>query len=258
MSTERAAFSHIELAKIQPGRNVRLDLHGIADLADSLKRYGMLQPITVVPTEDGDGVEVLFGHRRFEAAKVARLSVVPCFLKGRGEERSRLLTQIAENFDREEMTPLDEALAFRDLVGTGMSQLQIAVMVHRSDFYVSTRLTLLKYPECVRQAVHERRISLTVALQIPLDLLASPFAVESLSKVLVMCELRKSTPVKDWITARLRAQNRTVKHDQRRRRRLEVDLEHYDMAIGAARRRGMAIQEWTEEAVEAAAGEANA
>src|SRR6185369_1962346 len=145
---------------------------------------GMLQPITVVPCEGrDDAVEVLFGHRRFAAAKLADFDVVPCFMRGRGDERGRLLTQLAENFDREDMTPLDEAHAFADLVATGMSQLQIAAMVHRSDFYVSTRMSVLKYPPCVQQAVHKGYIGVSSALTIPRELLRDPRNVESLAKI---------------------------------------------------------------------------
>lgn len=250
---KRAAFSHIPIGQIREGRNVRKDLYGIEDLADSLRRHGMLQAITVVPTADGGEVECLFGHRRLAAAHIAKLAEVPCFLRGRGNEQQRLLTQCAENFDREDMTPLDEALAFRDLVASGLSQLQISSLIHRSDFYVSTRMSLLKYPECVQAAVHERRISVSTALLIPLDLLGDPRRVDTLAKVLSICVLGKVTPVKDWITVQLRAEQREIPHHTRRRRYLEVDLDHYELAAGAAAILGLPLYDWTADVVEAAA-----
>lgn len=254
MKTARAAFTHIAIDKIEPGRNVRLDLTGIAALADSLRRHGMLQPITVVPCEGReDAVEVLFGHRRFAAAQLADFDVVPCFMRGRGDERARLLTQIAENFDREDMTPLDEAHAFAELVETGMSQLQIAASVHRSDFYVSTRLTVLKYPDCVQQAVHKGHIGVTAALTIPRELMHDPKNVETLGRILPLCTIGKVTPLRDWIAAKLRAEHREIPHQVRRRRYLEVDLDHYDLAAKAAARAGLTLVEWAHQTIEGAA-----
>lgn len=251
---QRAAFSHIEIDKIRPGRNVRVALQDIESLADSLRRHGMLQPITVVPREEGDQVEVLFGHRRLAAAHMAGFTEVPCFMRGRGNEQARLCTQLAENFDRDEMTPLEEALAFRDLAHTGLTQIQIGMMVHRSDFYVSTRMSVLRYPECVQRAVHERRVSVATALSIPLDLLAKPQRVNSLAKTLLLCELGKATPIKEWIGAQLTAVNRTPTKEQRRRRYLEVSLETYQLAFDAARAARSPLFDWTAQLIAGATG----
>lgn len=256
MTKQRAAFKHILIGQIRPGRNVRVDLNGIEDLADSLRLHGMLQPITVVPTEEGDEVEVLFGHRRLAAAKLAKFGQVPCFMRVRGDERTRLLTQLAENFDRAQMTPLDEALAFRDLKATGMNQLAIASMVHRSDFYVSVRFTLLKYPECVQRAVHEERISLGTALLIPLEFLVEEKAVESLAKVLQASAFGNATPVKTWVEQRYKRVGRTPQIHQRRRRYIEVSLECYARADQAARKERLTVAEWAQQLIESATQEA--
>jgi ParB/RepB/Spo0J family partition protein len=241
-SAERTVFSNIELAKIRPGRNVRGRLHGIEGLAQSLREHGMLQPITVVPTEDGDEVEVMFGHRRLAAAKVAPLVVVPCFMRPRGDEMNRLWAQAAENFDREEMTSLDEARLFSDLVDLGMTQEQVAVRTRRSQAHVSRYLRLLRYPLEVQEAVGHHRIGIFDALSIPMGLLDKPAAMKTLPAALVSVgKLRL------WITSNI-APGAKVQYSAPHAN-VKLSLALADRVKVIAKTRGLYSWEWVEEAV---------
>lgn len=207
--THAARFARIPLLDIELGENVRLDLTNILAMSQSIQRHGLLQPLVVVPTAEGDRVEVLFGHRRFEACRRAGLTVVPCFVRARGDERTRLLTQMAENFDRESMTVLEKALAYQRLVKAGMTQAAIGETVGVGQGVVSRSLMLLDYPELVQRAVHDKVIGLNDALAIPLEI-----ANETDGRTLAAALRRGGRHVREWArheTAREQARGRTVK-----------------------------------------------
>lgn len=241
-TVERTVFSNIELAKIRPGRNVRGKLRGIEGLAQSLREHGMLQPISVVPTDEGDQVEVLFGHRRFAAAKLAPLAVVPCFMRPRADEQTRLLAQAAENFDREEMTSLDEARLFSDLADLGMTQTQIAERTRRSQTHVSRYLRLLRYPVEVQEAVGNHQLGIFDALSIPIGLLARPEAMKTLPGA-----LGSVGKLRAWIGANIDPGTQV-------RYSIPYTKVALPMALGdrikvVAKLRSQTVHDWVEEAV---------
>lgn len=171
-SGREPVFMRIPVALIDPGKNVRLDDDDA--LIGSISRWGVLQPITVVPsTKDPKRVECMFGHRRLAAAKKLGLETIPALGHQRATDQTRMLMQIAENRDRQPMTILEEALAFKELRETGMTIDGIARSVGVSTGIVSDKLKLLGYPEPIRMAVHGRKIPLTDALNLPITLARS-------------------------------------------------------------------------------------
>lgn len=204
-----AKFARIPIKEIRPGRNVRVDLTNIEEMARSIRQHDLLQPLVVVPDERGDHVEVLFGHRRFAACKLAGIDPVPCFVRARGDERTRLLTQMAENFDREPMTPYEKALAYQRLIKAGMTQVAIAETVGVAQTTVSKALMLLDYPDVVLRAVHDKTIGLHDALAIPLEI-----ARETNTDMLAAALRRGGRHAREWArsrTAIARAAGRDIK-----------------------------------------------
>lgn len=183
----------LPLDRIRPGRNVRRKLNNIESLARSIELVGLLQPIVVVQSEDGEAVEVVFGHRRLAACTLIQYEPVPCFVRPRGTESDRLVAQVAENVERDPMTPFEKAVTFRDLRRGGMSQAAIADAVGVNSGTVSKILMLLEYPEALQEAVHEGQIGLADCLAVPLEV-----AEDARPGALTLACTRGGRYLRDW------------------------------------------------------------
>ncbi len=130
----------------------------ILKLADSIRKYGILQPITVRRTCDentpfGGLYEVIAGERRLRAAKVLGMEYVPCIIVEVGSEESAKLA-LVENIHREELNIFEEAAAISSLVEKyHLKQEQIASMLSVSQSYVGNKLRLLKLTEPERNLI---------------------------------------------------------------------------------------------------------
>lgn len=164
----------IEVDKIhpnpyQPRKN--FDIDRLRDLADSIKTYGILQPLTVtrVEVEKEDGglaveYELIAGERRWRASKIAGLREVPALIRAKSEdgndEKIKLELAIIENLQREDLNSIDRAKAFERLASEfGFTHVEIAKKVGKSREYVSNTIRLLLLPEDIQQALVEKKIS---------------------------------------------------------------------------------------------------
>ena len=120
----------------------------LRELAESIGRYGILQPLTVRRGEDG--YELIAGERRLRAAKLAGLRKVPCLAVRSDEEESALLSLI-ENLQRQDLHYMEEAAAIAKLIAVyGLSQEQAAERLGKSQSAVANKLRLLRLsPACV-------------------------------------------------------------------------------------------------------------
>lgn len=170
--THEPKFARVPIELIDPGTNVRVsDTDDLESLVASIRKVGILQPITVVPIAGrADKVECVFGHRRLAAARRAGLKIVPCIARPRDSAANRVLTQLAENYERRDMTPLEEALAYKELADAGMTRQQIAAATGKKLGGIENKLRLLQYPDVVQRAVHNGQIGLVDALMIPVDM----------------------------------------------------------------------------------------
>lgn len=140
----------VEALRPNPNQpRIDFDEASLRSLSDSIRRYGILQPLTVRRTEDG--YELVAGERRLRAAKLAGLREVPCLLARSSEEESALLALI-ENLQRRDLHYLEEAAAIARLIATyGLSQEQAAERLGKSQSAVANKLRLLRLsPDCVR------------------------------------------------------------------------------------------------------------
>jgi ParB/RepB/Spo0J family partition protein len=198
MSSPKQALVDIPIELILDGTNVRLAADD--ELAESIRRWGILQPVVVTPHPDQKHVEVLAGHRRMAGARAAKLKVIPCVVRPRGDEEHRTVQQWVENNDRKEMTTYETALVVKRLCDAGHTQREVADILNVGENYVSQRLGLLKYPEPVLMAVHNRKIGLQTALMIPLDI-ARDTKPETMAS---MCRNRET--VQRFIASKVRFQ----------------------------------------------------
>ncbi len=138
----------------QPRRE--FDQHKLQELADSIRMYGVLQPLTVTRNEiqRDDGTfyseyELIAGERRLRASKLAGVAQVPVIIRdGEQSEQEKLELAIIENLQREDLNAVDRAIAFRQLAEHfGLSHAQVAQKVGRSREYVSNSIRLLGLPD---------------------------------------------------------------------------------------------------------------
>ena len=169
------AIFWIEIEKIKPNPfqpRKEFDEHKLRDLADSIKQYGILQPLVVtrreIEKEEGGlavEYELIAGERRLRASKIAGLMQVPVLIRigeeGKEEEdRVKLELAIIENLQREDLNPVDRAKAFQRLANDfGFKHVQIAMKVGKSREYVSNTLRLLLLPPEMLTALAEKKIN---------------------------------------------------------------------------------------------------
>jgi len=161
----------IEVGKIKPNPfQPRREFNEAAllELASSIKQYGILQPLTVtrkeIETPEGGLIteyELIAGERRLRASKLANLTLVPVIIRaGEDSDKTKLELAIIENLQREDLSPVDRALAFQRLQQEfGFTPTQISKKIGRSREYVSNTIRLLALPEAVIQSLRDRKIT---------------------------------------------------------------------------------------------------
>ncbi|MBI3248091.1 MAG: ParB/RepB/Spo0J family partition protein [Deltaproteobacteria bacterium] len=151
----RVLVSEIRPNPRQPRRF--FDEDRIAELADSIRHQGVLQPLVVRKMEDG--YELIIGERRFRAAQHAGLDRVPVVIKDVSEAES-LEMALVENIQREELTPIEEALAYRQLMEEfHFTQEEMAQRVGKSRPVVTNLLRILQLPEEIKEEVDRGHLS---------------------------------------------------------------------------------------------------
>jgi len=141
-----------------------MDETALAELAQSLVHVGMIEPIIVAPAHDR--FEIIAGHRRYLAARIAGLVTVPCVVID-GTATAREAMTVHENVFREDLNPAEEASYYGRLLSlVGGDTDALAALVRRSRAVVEDRLLLLSGDPEIRTALAERRISLGVAREL--------------------------------------------------------------------------------------------
>jgi ParB family chromosome partitioning protein len=129
----------------------------VVELAASIEEHGIIQPLLV--TGASDGYQLIAGERRWRAARLAGLTTVPVVVKDVAP-REMLELALVENLQRDDLNPLEEAIAYRQLVDEfKLTQEQVARRVGKSRAAVSNTLRLLKAVRAVQEALMEGKIS---------------------------------------------------------------------------------------------------
>lgn len=161
----------IDTGKIKPNPfqpRKEFDEARLKDLAESIRQYGVLQPIVITRKEvqkDDGGIDVEYelisGERRLRASKMACIPQIPAVIRSSDESNlMKLELAIIENLQREDLNCVDRAKAFQQLVSEfGFKHTQIAVKIGKSREYVSNSLRILALPEHMLLAVSEGKIS---------------------------------------------------------------------------------------------------
>jgi len=167
----RDSIFWVEVERIKPNPyqpRREFDEAKLKELADSIRMYGLLQPLTVTKTEiprDNGGIgveyELIAGERRLRASRLAGLSQVPVIIRtGEQTDQMKLELAIIENLQREDLNPIDRAHAFVRLHKEfSFTHLEIGKKVGKSREYVSNSIRLLTLPEAIIGYLAEGRIS---------------------------------------------------------------------------------------------------
>lgn len=150
----------VKITKVEPNRNQprkNFNEDALEELAESIKQFGLLQPIIV--QDKKDHYEIIAGERRWRAAKIAGLKEVPVIIKNLSEQEIVELS-IIENIQREDLNPIEEALAYKRLLTEfSLTQDQVAERVSKSRTAVTNAMRLLKLCDEVQQMVIDDMIS---------------------------------------------------------------------------------------------------
>jgi ParB family transcriptional regulator, chromosome partitioning protein len=164
-SKEEAAGDRLRslpIEQMQPGKyqpRSHMDQDRLAELAESIRAQGLIQPIIVRPV-GRDRYEIIAGERRWRAAQLASLREVPVVVR-ESDDHAALAMALIENIQREDLNPLEEALALQRLIDEfHLTHQQAAEAVGRSRAAVSNLLRLLELPDAIRAHVEKHELEM--------------------------------------------------------------------------------------------------
>ncbi|MCC8105233.1 MAG: ParB/RepB/Spo0J family partition protein [Clostridiales bacterium] len=150
----------LKLTQIEPNREQprkSFDEETLMELADSIRQFGVIQPLIV--QKKGDYYEIIAGERRWRAAKLAGLKEVPVIIREFSDQQAVEISLI-ENIQRENLNPIEEAVAYKRLLNEfELTQEEVADRVSKSRTAVTNSMRLLKLDERVQQMVIEGKLS---------------------------------------------------------------------------------------------------
>lgn len=150
----------LRMSDIEPNRSQprqQFDDTSIAELADSIRQHGLIQPIVVRPM--GAGYQIVAGERRWRACRMLGQNEVSAIIKDFTDEETAQIALI-ENIQREDLNPIEEAQAYRSLMEEyGMTQEQLSKTVGKSRSAIANAVRLLNLPEALVEMLRKKEIS---------------------------------------------------------------------------------------------------
>lgn len=161
LQTQEAGSLSLPISQVEPGLKQprkRFDDEALADLADSIRQHGVIQPLTVRRLSSGY-YQIIAGERRWRAAKLAGLSEVPAVII-EADDRKVMELGLIENLQREDLNAMEESAGYRRLMEEfGLTQEECAERVGKSRSAVANALRLLNLPEPIQAMVEDGRLS---------------------------------------------------------------------------------------------------
>ncbi len=154
-SISEVALSQIEANPNQPRRE--FDEKALEELADSIRNFGIIQPITLRKLSD-DRYQIIAGERRWRASQMAGLQRVPAYIRTADDENMMQMA-LVENIQREELNPIEVALAYQHLIERyNLKQEELSEKIGKNRATIANTLRLLKLPAQVQMAIKNRQI----------------------------------------------------------------------------------------------------
>ncbi len=161
-ATSGEMLTMLAIDALQPGRyqpRTRMDPQALAELAESIKAQGLMQPILTRPLGAGR-YEILAGERRWRAARMAGLAAVPVLVRD-VPDRNALAIALIENLQREDLNPLEEAAGVKRLIEEfAMTHAEAAAAVGRSRVAITNALRLLELAPPVQELLREGKLDM--------------------------------------------------------------------------------------------------
>ena len=158
----KESLRNLKVSVLKPGKyqpRTRMDKDSLAELAESIKAQGIMQPVLVRPVSPGY-YEIIAGERRWRAAQIAGLSEVPALIREVPDEAA-LAMSLIENIQREDLNPLEEAMGIQRLIKEfGMTHQAASEALGSSRSAVSNLLRLLNLPSPVQELLMEGKIDM--------------------------------------------------------------------------------------------------
>lgn len=240
---ENDTLKNLKITEVEPNRDQprkRFDQEALEELAQSIKEYGLIQPI-VVSKKDGY-YSIVAGERRWRASKIAGLTEIPAIIR---EDDERVNTEISliENMQREDLNPYEKALGIRTLIDNyGLSQEIVAKKLGKSRSTVANWVRVLNLEPRVLEMVKEGKISegyCKALLMLPPEKQYET-AIQMLERGATVRQVEKKSKVKE------------TKEEQKRNHILYKNIENTfqsffgsKVRLDAGRRRGKIIIEYT-------------
>ncbi len=157
------------------------DEDSLKELAASIKEHGVFQPIIV--KKSIKGYDIIAGERRVKASKIAELTEIPAIVRDFNDEEMMEIA-LLENLERENLTPLEEAEAYKNLIDKlNLTQEELAKKIGKSRSYITNTLGILSLPEKVKTLINEKKLTMGHAKV--LSKIGSPEEIDALADKVV-------------------------------------------------------------------------
>ena len=164
MNLTMVALENIQPSAYNPRKHYTEE--SLAELAESIRQQGVLQPIKVRPLADTDRYEIVFGERRYRASLMAGLAEMPVTIAEYSDEEAEEIA-ITENLHREDVTPIEEANAYQRLIESGRHDVStLAILFGKSENYIRSRLKFTSLIPEIADLMTAESISIGVANEI--------------------------------------------------------------------------------------------
>ena len=161
VEVQKDAVVYVDIEALIPSKcqvRKKFDEEQLTQLAESVKQSGIIEPLIVCPLPDGK-YEIVCGERRWRAAKLVSLSKVPVIIKQLDEQQKHLLSLI-ENIQRQDLTPVEEATAYKSLMTAfNLTQEQISQLVGKDRSVIANTIRILSLPKEVIEYIEDGLIS---------------------------------------------------------------------------------------------------
>ena len=160
MGLESPQIVNLEIEQLVPRQGqprTRFDEDTLQELAESIKSQGLLQPLLVRPK--GNQYEIIAGERRFRAARLAGLEMLPVVIKDIADHQAAEIS-LVENIQREDLNAVEEARAYRHLMDKyGYTQEKVAAIVGKSRAHVANTMRILSLPQEIQQMIEAGQLT---------------------------------------------------------------------------------------------------
>ncbi len=159
-TTDKNAVIQVKISKVEPDKSQPRKVFKedeLNDMADSIREHGIFQPLIVQKKDDY--YEIVAGERRWRAARLAGLKEVPCIVREFTEQEKRMI-QLLENIQREGLTPIEEAMAYRSLIDDfNMTQDQLAESIGKNRTTITNTMRLLNLADEVKEMLDDEKLT---------------------------------------------------------------------------------------------------